>query len=191
MSTTTAAPARDTGTGRPFVGCVFIGTSVDGFIARSDGTFDWLTGESHDPPVDPGDTGYDGFMDTIDVVLLGRGTYEVVAAFDEWPYGERPVHVVGSQLDTTDDRVRTHRSLAEAVAAIEAGGTRRVYVDGGTLIRSCLAADLIRELIITRAPILLGTGIPLFGPVGGDIPLQHVGTRELGAGYVQSEYRVP
>jgi dihydrofolate reductase len=181
------AVARDT-----LVGCVFVGASVDGFIARENGDLDWLTSAGDAL----GETGYDEFFAGVDAMVLGRGTYDTVSTFPEWPYAGKRVLVIsrtiaqsptgGFQPDTT-----AHASLVEVINVLLAEGRRRVYVDGGRTVQSFLRAGLIRELTITRAPVLLGSGIPLFGPLAGDVQLHHTATRELGAGFIQSSYEIP
>lgn len=169
----------------PFIGSVFIATSTDGFIARTDGSLDWLT--DRDPP---GDTGYDEFMAGVDALVMGRGTYDTVRGFDEWPYAGRRTFVLSTTLPDDDDRVQVHRSLDALVAAVTASGATHVYVDGGQVIQAFLRAGLIAELTLTRVPVLLGEGIPLFGPTGRDVALVHRRTRVLEAGLVQSVYDV-
>jgi dihydrofolate reductase len=167
---------------------VFIGTSLDGFIARANGDLDFLPtggGEPH---------GYDEFMASVDALVIGRKTYETVLTFDTWPYGEKLVVVLSSRLLATAPPgavvERMSGSPSEIVSQLAARGIRHVYVDGGITIQRFLAAGLIQRLIITRVPVLIGEGIPLFGALPGDILLRHVATRQYASGLVQSEYEV-
>lgn len=186
---------------RTWSGHVFIATSVDGFIARSNGDIDWLTDTPGETPA--GDSGYDEFFASVDHLLMGRGTYEKVLTFDRWPYGDRPVLVLSSTLMPATQsprsadaapRVQVVRSLAEAVAALNAAGAAHVYIDGGKVVQACLAADLVDDLTITRIPVLLGEGIPLFGALPGalpgDIRLETRAVAEIGAGMIQERYVV-
>ncbi|WEO76459.1 dihydrofolate reductase family protein [Cryobacterium sp. SO2] len=173
------------------IGCVFVGTSLDGFIARENGDFDWLTAAGDAL----GETGYDEFFASIDAMVVGRATFDTVSAFPEWPYAGKRVLVLSRTLLRSIDaaaepNTTVHATLAEVIDTLAAERRRRVYVDGGRTIQSFLRAGLIREITITRAPVLLGSGIPLFGPLGADVHLRHVGTRELGAGFTQSSYEV-
>ncbi len=180
------ATATTTG-GPPFAGAVFIATSLDGYIARPDGDIDWLTGRAEQA----GEAGYDAFIAGIDALLMGRGTYEKALTFDAWPYDGRRVLVLSTRLEPgADPRVQVVRDVPAAVAAIAAAGARRVYVDGGRVVRSFLAAGLVQELTLTTAPVLLGAGLPLFGPLDHDVDLQHRSTTVLGAGFVQTVYAV-
>jgi len=168
---------------------VFIATSIDGFIARSDGALDWLPeggGEPH---------GYLEFMATVDALVIGRKTFETVLAYPDWPYGTKPVIVLSSNPASLEAPPGTVCSImaatpAEVVERLAAQGMSHLYIDGGVTIQRFLAAGLIQRLIITRVPVVLGAGIPLFGPVAYDLHLTHVATRAYPSGLVQSEYRV-
>jgi dihydrofolate reductase len=167
---------------------VFIATSLDGFIARSNGDLDWL------PPGGGEPHGYDEFMATVDALVIGRKTLETVLGFEAWPYGQKPVFVLSTRtLAPTPLGAVVERMSgdpADIVSRLAARGIRHAYVDGGITIQRFLQAGLIQRLIITRVPILLGAGIPLFGPLERDIVLRHVATRQYASGLVQSEYTV-
>lgn len=167
---------------------VFVGVSVDGFMARPDGSFDFLPADGGEPH------GYDEFVATVDALLIGRGTYDTVLAFNFWPYGATPVFVLSTRpLDPPPaSAVVEHLSGApsDIAAELEARGIRHVYVDGGVTIQRFLAAGLVQRLIVTRVPVLIGSGIPLFGALPHDVRLRHVATRAFRSGLVQSEYHV-
>jgi len=167
---------------------VFIATSLDGFIARTNGELDWL------PPGGGEPHGYDEFMATVDALVVGRKTFETALTFDTWPYGEKPVFVLSTRtLAPAPPGAVVERMSgppAEIVSQLAARGVRHAYVDGGITIQGFLQAGLIQRLIITRVPVLLGAGIPLFGALQRDVVLRHVGTRQYAGGLVQSEYVV-
>jgi dihydrofolate reductase len=174
----------------PQVQCsVFIGTSVDGFIARSNGGLDFLPeggGEPH---------GYSEFIATIDAIVIGRKTFETVRAFPEWPYGEKQVIVLSTgTLDFSalrDARVEQMSGPPlEIVSKLGARGFKHLYIDGGTTVQQFLRAGLIQRLIITRVPVLIGEGIALFGTLPHDIRLKHIETRSYSSGLVKTEYEV-
>jgi dihydrofolate reductase len=173
------------GTDKPLTS-VFIGTSLDGFIARVNGELDFL------PPGGGEPHGYEEFMATVDALVIGRKTFETVLTFDEWPYGEKRVFVLSTRplAAASDGAFVEHMAgnPADIVSQLAARGIRHVYVDGGITIQRFLQAGLIQRLIITRVPVLIGTGIPLFGPLQHDIALTHVATRQYASGLVQSEY---
>ena len=180
--TTSPSPAPS-----PVTGAVFIATSVDGYIARTAGGIDWLL--SRDENL--GETGYDAFIATTDAIVMGRNTYEVGCSFDTWPYEGMRVFVVSTTLEPgADDRISVHRGLDELFEAAHDEGVRHVYADGGRLITSFLQRGLISEITITTAPVIIGSGLPLFGAIDHDIPLDHVRTTTLGNGMTQSVYRV-
>jgi dihydrofolate reductase len=168
---------------------VFIGVSVDGFIARPNGALDFLPeggGEPH---------GYNEFFDSIDALVIGRKTFETVLAFPEWPYGDKKVIVLSSQtLDFSGvpaGRVEQMQGSPRHICSqLERRGIRHIYVDGGVTIQRFLREGSIQRLIITRVPVLIGEGIPLFGSLPKDIRLEHVQTKHYRSGLVQTEYRV-
>jgi dihydrofolate reductase len=168
---------------------VFIGTSVDGFIARPNGDLDWLPeggGEPH---------GYDEFIAGVDAIVIGRKTFETVLTFEVWPYGDKRVVVLSSRpVDLSAARggvvEQMGGSPAEIVSQLAAGGAHHLYVDGGITIQGFLRAGLVQRLIITRVPVLIGDGVPLFGTLPRDVRLRHVATRHYPSGLVQSEYHV-
>ncbi len=167
---------------------VFVGASVDGFIARPNGGLDWLPaggGEEH---------GYEAFMASVDALVIGRNTYETVLGFDAWPYGEKPVFVLSTRPlpPAPAGAVVEHMAgePADIVSRLAARGFRHAYVDGGITIQRFLRAGFIQRLIVTRVPVLIGSGIPLFGELPRDVLLRHVATRQYPSGLVQSEYVV-
>ncbi len=172
---------------------VFIATSLDGFIARANGDLDWLT-DAQSAPTEQ-DYGYQEFMDTVDTIVLGRNTFELALTFDTWPYSGKKVVVLSSRpnaipphlVDNVEWLSLPPQHLIERLAA---QGATHLYVDGGKTIQGFLKAGLIHELTITRIPILIGTGVPLFGPLNHDIRLTHIATRQFENGFVQSTYRV-
>ena len=167
---------------------VFIATSLDGFIARENGAFDWL-------PADPEPHGYDEFIASVDALVIGRKTFETAAAFDPWPYGTKPVVVLTSQPSALKAPAGSacefmSGSPREIVDRLTERGMNHLYIDGGVTIQRFLEAGLIQRLIVTRVPVLLGSGIPLFGPLSRDVRVNHVATRSYPSGLVQSEYLI-
>jgi dihydrofolate reductase len=180
-------------------GDVFIATSVDGFIARPDGTLDWLTGRpaedetgEHDPDQD---FGYGAFLATVDALVMGRGTFDVVQGFEgDWPY-PKPVYVWTShpgdiELKAGADVRPVSGSLDDVVDRLRADGVGRVYVDGGATIRQWLGAGLIDRMTVSVVPVLIGEGIPLFGGTAGDIRLELERCETFPGGMVQRTYAV-
>jgi dihydrofolate reductase len=167
---------------------VFVGASLDGFIARPDGAFDFLALAEKEPH------GYEQFIATVDAIVMGRNTYEVVLAFPDWPYGSVPVFVLSSRpLPPAPEGAvveRLHASPMEIFTELDSRGFEHAYIDGGVVIQSFLRAGLVSSVTITRVPVLIGSGIALFGALGTDVVLTHVSTRPLACGAVQSEYAI-
>jgi dihydrofolate reductase len=168
---------------------VFIGISVDGFIARLNGAFDFLPADGGEPH------GYTEFIDSVDAIVIGRHTFETVLPFEIWPYGDKRVVVLSSRpVDLSAVRGGVVEQMggepADIVAKLAASGAHHLYVDGGITIQRFLRAGLVQRLIITRVPVLIGEGIPLFGSLPHDVRLRHVATRDFPSGLVQSEYEV-
>ena len=171
---------------------VYIATSLDGFIARTNGDVDWL-GE---PPEEGEDYGFSRFLDSVNALIMGRNTFEMIQSSGEWPYGSKPVFVLTSRpLDLPDDVVKHVESMScspdELVERLSQKGVKHIYVDGGKTIQGFLEAGLIQHITITRIPILIGKGISLFGPLKQDIKLRHIETKVFPNGLEQSEYEVP
>src|ERR1700719_63334 len=168
---------------------VFIGTSVDGYIARPNGDLDFL------PPGGGEPHGYDEFMATVDALVIGRKTFETVVAFAAWPYGQKRVAVLSSRpVDFSTVRGGIVEQMAgppgEIVSKLAESGAHHLYVDGGITIQQFLRAGLIERIIITRVPVLIGQGISLFGTLPRDIRLLHVVAKHYPSGLVQTEYRL-
>ncbi len=169
---------------------VFIACSLDGFIAGPGDDLSWL------PPPDPSgeDYGYGAFMAETAALLMGRRTYDVVAGFDPWPYGETPVFVATSRpLAASGGSVPpTVRAVtgtpSELLAAVQAAAPGPVYLDGGALIRSFLAAGLVDRLVVSVVPVVLGAGLPLFAGTEGPVALALQDVRRYPTGLVQLEY---
>lgn len=172
---------------------VFIAAGLDGYIARKDGTLDWLPGSDGQQLGE--DAGYQDFYASVDTLVLGCNTYELVLSFGEWPYNDKRVVVLSSCYPETLQPVAVNIWGSSASPALLAGqlqrlGAGHVYVDGGKTIQSFLRTGLIDEMTITRIPVLIGEGIPLFGGLERDIRLQHQSTRTFDNGMVQSKYKV-
>lgn len=172
-------------------GHVFIAVSLDGFIARPNGDIDWLDNQG-----DPNsDNGFGEMMDSVDGLIMGRATFEKVLSFGGWHY-EKPVIVLSRTMKQSDvpgrlsEKVRVSNSAPKQLMnELSLEGWSRAYIDGGKVIQSFLSDRLIETLWITHVPILIGQGLPLFGPLSNDIELEHLETRDL-AGLVSSKYRV-
>ncbi len=172
---------------------VFIATSLDGYIARPDGDVSWL--EDIEPFDDGDDAGYGAFFGAIDVLVMGRGSFEKVLSFDPWPYGTKPVVVLSKSLTEVPEALQ-HTVRLEALPPqtllekLSQEGYRHVYLDGGQIIQSFLREGLVDDMVLTSIPILLGAGRPLFGYLEKDIKLRLVHSQSWQNGLVQSTYDI-
>jgi dihydrofolate reductase len=127
--------------------------------------------------------------------VMGRHTFEKVLSFDDWPYPTKPVGVLsGRPVDIpapiADSVEWMSGEPGDIVVRLAARGCRHLYIDGGVTVQRFPDAGLIHKLIISRIPVLIGRGIPLFGPLRRDIPLRHIETRHYPDGIVQSDYEI-
>ncbi len=171
---------------------VYIATSLDGFIARKDGSIDWLIGVND--PTSTEDYGYKMFFDSVDTLVMGRNTYELALTFGEWPYGGKNLVVLSTGSPKVPEHLAgsvevTSLAPAEMVQYLAGKGARHLYIDGGKTIQSFLRAGLIDEMTITLTPILIGEGLPLFGPLQHDLKLKHLETKAYPNGFVQNKYQ--
>ena len=167
---------------------VYIGTSLDGFIARKNGDIDWLTQFANDDAI----RAYDEFMSRVDVIVIGRGTFEKVLTFPSWPY-EKKVFVLSKSIKQVPDVVKDKIAVLsmepkELLNYLSDKNFSAVYVDGGKVIQNFLKEDLIDELIISKAPVLIGNGIPLFDDLNSDLKFKHTHTQVSSNGLVRSYY---
>lgn len=173
---------------------VFIATSLDGFISRTDGSIDWLN-KANAIVSEGEDCGYAQFMSSVDALIMGRNTFEQVLTFGEWAYKSTPVIVLSRRLNALPSNVPSTVSLSsenptQLVERLSAKGLNHLYVDGGLTIQSFLAAGLIDEITITIIPVLLGSGKSLFGALPSDVQLELVSSKAFDYGFVQNKYCV-
>jgi len=168
---------------------VYVATSLDGFIAGPNGELDWLM---EIPNPEQSDHGFADFMAGIDAIVVGRNTFQSLLTFDAWSY-HMPVFVLSNTLDEVPETLRGKAEIVSGdpesvVDQLAKRGRTNLYIDGGRVIQSFLERDLIDEMIITRVPVLLGDGIPLFGRTKQRLEFKTWRTEELGQGLVKSCY---
>jgi len=172
----------------------FIATSVDGYIADANSSIEWLE-EANKVIPEGEDCGYSDFISGIDVLVMGRNTFEQALRFPEWPYGSLPVLVLSHSRrklpGAVPDTIELHDlPIGDLASLLSRRGYRNVYVDGGKTIQGFIAAGLLNEITITSIPVLLGGGSSLFGALASRIHLQLTNSRAYPFGFVQSRYRV-
>lgn len=168
---------------------LYIAASLDGYIARKDGSIDWLETLAGSDD----DYGYGDFMETVKVSVMGRVTYDQVLTFPEWPYDGRRVVVLSRHVNTADPRVEiTAENPSQLISRLRSaypGETGRIWlVGGGETVKSFLAEGLVDEIILTLVPILLGDGIRLFPPGFPETVYTHQETRTYPTGLLQMTY---
>jgi len=164
---------------------VFIAMSLDGFIATKTNGLDWLE-IVQDPQQD---YGYKIFMDSIDTLLLGRNTYDIVCSFGDWPYsGKRVVVLSNRPIVPIADEIRMEGSLRSTLEELRKLGSRKIYLDGGKLIQQSLRENVVDSITLSIIPIILGEGIPLFDRIERLKKLKQMGVQSFPSGLVQIKY---
>ena len=168
---------------------VYIAASLDGFIARKNGDIDWLTGGESGV-----DYGYAEFIATVDHLVMGRNTYETVLTFGAWPYKRKVIVLTSRDLAVPAElagNVETfHGAPRDVLHALDRRGARHIYLDGGATIQRFLREGLVDEMTITTIPVLIGEGLPLFGPIQEDVKLELIRSDSFPNGFVQNKYKV-
>lgn len=168
---------------------IYIAVSLDGYIASSDGSLDWLI---NIPNPDQSDFGFNDFLNRINGILMGRKTFEQVVSFGEWPYSKK-VFVLTRTLRAVPEHLKEkaeiiNGEIPQVLQNLNRMGYNNLYIDGGQTVQSFLRLDLIDEMIITRIPVLLGDGIPLFGSIPNLLKFKVVSTEKLSDHMVKNHY---
>lgn len=164
---------------------VFIAMSLDGFIATKSNGLDWLQIVQDSQQ----DYGYQEFMDSVDTLLLGRNTYDVVCGFGEWPYhGKRVVVLSHRPIVPIADEIQMEGSLKSVIEELRKRGAQKIYLDGGNLIQQALKENVVDSLTLSIVPIILGDGIPLFARIDRLQRLKSTGVQSFPSGLVQLKY---
>lgn len=165
---------------------LFIAASLDGYIAGPDDDLSWMFTDA--------DFGFSDFYSDVDTLIMGRGTYEVVRSYLDWPYPDKRVIVVSRNPDNEADTPLTEiysDDLADLITRLNAECARKIWlVGGGELVRSFLKRDLLDEITVSMHPILLGNGVSLFP---GGFPRTMLMLKDMQAfegGLVQLNYHV-
>jgi dihydrofolate reductase len=163
---------------------LFIATSLDGFIARKDGSVDWLFRD--------GDYGMAEFFRSIDTVLIGRKTHEVMSGFGQTSYRGRKNYVFSRSrpASPSTDVEYTAAGATEVVETLRLTRGKDIWLVGGSeLIDTFLVEKLVDRITVSIHPVILGEGIPLFRG-GREVPLELRGSRSWPSGLAQLDYDV-
>ncbi|TAL60815.1 MAG: dihydrofolate reductase [Legionella sp.] len=173
---------------------VFIATSLDGYIAKEDGSIDWLNSFNETVPSGE-DCGYKHFISTVDTLIMGRKSFEKVCEFDTWPYNlpvivlsKQPNYLIPESLKTK--ATVTSENPKELIQRLTTEKIKHIYLDGGKTIQSFIKENLVDELTITLIPILLGGGCSLFGSLDNPVHLEQIECHSYDFGCVQIKYKV-
>ena len=169
----------------------FIATSLDGYIARPNGDINWLMEADNSGGKE--DYGYKEFSATVDCMVMGRNSMEMVMSFPEWPYEGKRVVVLSNTLKEIPLQLKNKvelysGSLIMLITGLKNDGCKHVYIDGGKTIQSFINEELITDITITKIPVLLGEGLSLFGEINQDIKLKHIESKTYPSGFVKSTY---
>ncbi|NJM90605.1 MAG: dihydrofolate reductase [Hydrococcus sp. RU_2_2] len=166
---------------------LYVATSIDGYIARSDGSIDWLL-----PPPEEAfqDEGYIKFYNSIDVLVMGSTTYEQVLGFGEWPYRGKLSYVLTHRnLTTTRTDIVFANNVEAIVKNIQKQGFQRVWLVGGGKVASIfIEKGLVDEYFIFVIPIILGSGISLYQSLS-ELKLHLIDTKSYPLGIVELHYQ--
>lgn len=180
---------------------VYIATSVDGYIATKDGSVDWLhTAGNKDAEMgEHADMGFNDYISSIDCMIMGRKCMDMISSFnlssEQWPYGDIKIIVLSNTIkdapENLKDKVEMYSGdLNDLIDSLEYKGFKHAYIDGGTTIQAFINLQLINEITITRTPLLLGEGIPLFGETFKIIKLEQAKAIAFPNNFVQVKYIV-
>ncbi len=168
---------------------VFMGMSLDGYVADKNNSVEWLNAY---PQEDGPESHFSLFMDNMDAIIMGRNTFETVHSFGVWPY-TKPVIVLSKSLESLPQGYEGKASLSkedvkDVLLSAFRKGYKELYIDGGAVVRSFLALDLIDSMTLTQVPLLLGGGVSLFGDMDATMKFTHIHTQVLDGGLVLSGY---
>ncbi len=165
---------------------LFIASSLDGYIARPDGSVDWLFTD--------GDYGYHEFYNSIGTVLMGRKTYDKVLEFGDYPYKDKRSIIFTRQdtsLQVTDKPEFVSGDIVKFTDSLRRSESDDVWLVGGSqIIRLFLEQDLIDEIILSIHPVILGNGIPLFDRIKKEVRMELINDVSFESGLVQLYYRI-
>jgi dihydrofolate reductase len=174
---------------------VFIGTSLDGFIAREDGDIGWL--DAANMKVTPGeDFGFGSFLESVDLIIMGRKTFEQVITFDKWQYKDTKMIVLTSKNIEIPEKLKKTVTISntsspeQLIRELFDQSINHIYVDGGIVIQDFLSAGLVDEITVTIVPILIGKGKSFSRLLPKDVILHHLKTTIYDFGFVKNKYKI-
>ena len=178
----------------------YIATSADGYIATPDGGVDWLhTAGNLEADMGSEDMGFQSYMDSVDCMIMGRKCMEMISSIDltpeQWIYGDMRIVVLSNTVKEPPENLRGKiemysGDIQELILKLEKSGYKHAYIDGGSTITSFINLKLINEMTITKVPVLLGEGIPLFGKINKSVKLKNAKASAFPNDFIQVNYSV-
>ena len=166
---------------------IYIATSVDSYIARKDGSLDWLDQVGGFDE----DYGFQKLLDSIDAVILGRKTYEVAASVSDWPYKGKRIIVLSNSLQTVREEAEIFQGdLSQLASQLHSEGIRHIWIDGGITISQFLDLQMVDSMTLSVIPVILGSGIPLFNPLSKEQACCLASSQSYPSGLVQLNYEM-
>ena len=180
---------------------VFIATSTDGYIATEDGGIEWLeaAGKKDVDMGDNQDMGFNTFIESVDCMIMGRKCMDKISSFniplEHWPYASARVIALSNTVKKAPENLHGKvemysGDLLELTNRLESEGFKHAYIDGGSTITSFIKLKLITHLHLTRAPVLIGGGIPLFGKFETHVVLENAEVVAYPNDFITTKYKV-
>jgi dihydrofolate reductase len=180
---------------------VFIATSADGYIATVDDSVEWLetAGKSNVDLGDQADMGFNDYIASVDCMVMGRNCMEKLASFnltdEQWPYKNIRIFSLSKTVteppDNLADKIEMYSGdILQLITELQNSNFKHAYIDGGATITSFLNEQLINEITITQAPLLLGSGKPLFGDILKEVKLTNARATAFPNDFIQVRYDV-
>jgi dihydrofolate reductase len=170
---------------------LFIATSLDGFIARENGSLDWLV---NIPNPSQTDHGYNEMIENTDVIVMGRKTYDEVLGFGiDWPYENCKTFVVTGKQDfipSTGNTFILNNIDLGVVDFLKNQSSKNIWLaGGGSLVTQFLNLDAIDEMTISVVSLVLGKGIRLFAGEPAETQFETVKTELFDTGIINLVYK--
>jgi len=163
---------------------LFIASSLDGYIAKEDGSVDWLP--------QSGDSGYVHFYKSIDTVLMGKKTYEQILTFGKYPYKDKKSYVFTRSLNQKkkNENVEFTSEVEKFTKKLISSSGKDIWLVGGSdIVSTFLNLKFVDEIILSIIPVVLGKDIPLFKNIKQEIKLELIKTTEYDE-LVELSYKV-
>ena len=165
---------------------IYIATSIDGYIARKDNSLDWMDRVGGFDE----DYGFQKLLSSIDALIIGRKTYEIATTVPD-PYPGKRVIVLSNSLHSVKAGMELYQGdLTALVAKLHKEEIKHIWIDGGVTISQFLSAQMVDTMTLSRIPVILGDGLPLFHMIDKEISCRLLSSQSYPSGLVQSIYEI-